>query len=436
MPEKLWKAKLPTVPLEPSDTVLRTYTGEPLKVLGQIRVQVRHNDQEADLPLLIVKGDGPSLFGRNWLKWIRLNWEQIKKVTDELMTLLQKYDELFKEGLGTVTDIRAKLSVQAGSKPKFFKPRPVPYALKEAIEKDLEGLERLGVVEPIRHSEWAAPIVPVPKADGSVRICGDYKVTILEVDQYPLPKPEDLFSTLSGGQKFTTMDLSHAYQQVLLDEESQVLVTVNTHRGLHRYKRLPFGVASAPAIFQQLMERVLQGLSGVVCYMDDVLVTGQSDREHLENLERVLERLRQHGMRLKKGKCYFMQQSVEYLGYKIDSVGLHATQDKVEAIASAPQPKDIRQLRPFLGLVNYYGKFVKNLATAAKPLYNLLQRNVKWKWTSDCEAAFCTLKEQLMSTTVLVHYDAILPLKLACDASSYGVGAVIAMSWQMEARGQ
>ena len=116
-------------------------------MLGQIRVHVRHNDQ-ADLPLLIVKGDGPSLFSRNWLKRIRLNWEQIKKVTDELMTLLQKYDELFREGLGTVTDIRAKLSVRAGSKPKFFKPRPVPYALKEAIEKDLERLEQLGVVEP------------------------------------------------------------------------------------------------------------------------------------------------------------------------------------------------------------------------------------------------------------------------------------------------
>ena len=155
-------------------------------------------------------------------------------------------------------------------------------------------------------------------------------------------------------------------------------------------------------------------------------MTGRSDREHLENLKRVLERLRQHGMRLKKGKCYFMQQSGEYLGYKIDSVGLHATQDKVEAIASAPQPKDVGQLRSFLGLVNYYGKFLKNLATTAKPLYNLLQWNVKWKWTSDCEAAFCTLKEQLMSTTVLVHYDATLPLTLACDASSYGVGAVIA----------
>ena len=146
-------------------------------------------------------------------------------------------------------------------------------------------------------------MVPVPKNDGHLRLCGDYKVTInpaIEIDQYPLPKPEDLFATLAGGKKFSKIDLTSAYQQLSLEEDCQELVTINTHRGLYKYTRLPFGVASAPAIFQQVMDTVLQGLPKVICYIDDVLVTGSTVAEHLENLERVLECLQQYHLRAKK----------------------------------------------------------------------------------------------------------------------------------------
>ena len=167
--------------------------------------------------------------------------------------LLSKYDELFRDELGTLSGITAKLIVQPGAPAKFFKPRAVPYALQGAIEQDLEWQERWGVIEEVNFSEWAAPIVPVPKADGSVRICGDYKVTVnpvLQIDQFPMPKPEDLFSTLAGSKTFSKLDLTHAYQQVLLEPESRQYVTINMHRGLYQYNRFPFGVASAPAVFQ------------------------------------------------------------------------------------------------------------------------------------------------------------------------------------------
>lgn len=159
--------------------------------------------------------------------------------------------------------------------------------------------------EKVAYSEWAMPLVPVPKKDGQVRLCGDYKVTLnqaLDVEQYLLPKPDDLFATLAGGEKFTMLDLSQAYQQLLLDDDSWQYVTVNTHRGLYHYTHLPYGVASAPAIFQRVMDTILQGLPGVICYIDDILVTGSNDAEHLQNLERVLKMVAAVWTTLKEGQ--------------------------------------------------------------------------------------------------------------------------------------
>ena len=238
--------------------------------------------------------------------------------------------------------------------------------IKPSIEEELDRLEASGVVKQVEYSEWAAPIVPVPKKNGQFHICGDFKVTInqaLDVDQHPLPKPEDLFASLAGGKTFSKLDLSQAYQQLPLDEESTKFVAVNTHRELYCYTRLPFGVASAPALFQKLMDTVLQGISHVICYIDDILVTGTNHKDHLCNLATVFERLRHHNFRLKPDKCKFLKDSVKFLGHTIDADGLHAMPGKVEAIVRAPEPRNIQELRSFLGLLNYYGKFVPNLST-------------------------------------------------------------------------
>ena len=247
----------------------------------------------------------------------------------------------------------------------------------------------------------------------------------MEIDQYPLPKPEDLFATLAGGKKFTKLDLSQAYQQLALDDDSRKLVTVNTHQGLYRYTRLPFGIASAPAIFQKLMDTVLRDIPNVICYLDDILVTGKSDDDHLHTLGIVLRRLDDHGFRVKKEKCAFLQPCVEYLCHKINCEGLQALPSKIAAITQAPTPHNVQELRSFLGLLNYYGKFIRNLSTIVHPLNSLLQAHKRWLWTPECEQAFKKAKEELSSSAVLVHYDPNLPMTLAGDASAYGIGAVI-----------
>ena len=221
------------------------------------------------------------------------------------------------------------------------------------------------------------------------------------------------------------LDLSHAYLQVPLDQESQKYLVINTHKGLYAYKRLPFGVASALAIFQRIMDNLLQGLSGVCTYLDDILVTGKTHDEHINNLNAVLTRLRKAGMRVKKEKCQFSLANIEYLGHVISSKGLEPTTSKVIAIVEAPAPRDVPGLKSLLGLVNYYGKFLPDLATTLAPLYRLLRQGVKWQWESEQEAALAEVKKVLQSSNLLTHFDPTKSLVLACDASPFGVGAVL-----------
>jgi len=253
----------------------------------------------------------------------------------------------------------------------------------------------------------------------------------IEIDKHPLPKPEDLFASLSGGKKFTKINLSHAYLQMMLHDKSKKVMVIKTHTKayLYQYKCMPFGISSAPAIFQRIMGNILQGLPTVLCYLDDILITGATDQEHVHNLEEVLKRLHDHGIKVQNNKCTFLAVSVEYLGHIIDDKGLHTSPKKVAAIQEAPAPKNQQELCSFLGLLHYYGKFIPNLATLLHPLNKLLKSGSTWKWSSECQQAFKQAKEQLLSATVLAHYDPSLPLQLAADASAYGIGAVISHTY-------
>ena len=434
--EDTYRKKFSKLQLTASAVRLATYTTQRIEVCGEVRVRVRLGDQEKHCRLVVVAGKGPSLLGRDWLQTFRIQWHQINALVtwhttgyaEKVEVLVKSFPEVFNDNLGEIHPFKARLVLKEGAQPVFCRPRSVPFAIKEQIETELERLEKTGVICPVKYSEWATPIVPVAKPDRSIRICGDFKITVnsaLHVDQYPLPVPEELFATLAGGKQFTKLDLSNAYQQLLLDNDSRKMCTINTHKGLYQYTRLPFGIASAPAIFQKLMDSVLQGMSRTVCYIDDILITGDSEDEHLKNLERVLGRLKTHGITVRKSKCVFMANSVEFLGHRIDAEGLHPLESKIEAMVKVPPPKNVTELKSFLGMVNYYAKFLPNLSTTISPLYTLLKKNSRWQWTEECSQAFLAAKGMLTSSKVLAHYNPKLPLILATDASSYGVGAVL-----------
>ncbi|XP_031343921.1 uncharacterized protein K02A2.6-like [Photinus pyralis] len=277
-------------------------------------------------------------------------------------------------------------------------------------------------------SEWGTPIVPVLKRDGSVRICGDYKITLnpyLKNVSYPLPRIEDLFSKLAGGKYFTKIDLSSAYQQILLSEQAKSLSTISTHLGLFAYNRMPYGIKTAPSIFQLIMEKVLIGLEGVTCFLDDILIAGRNKEEHLLRIDLVLNKLEKYGLTVRREKCNFFQKSVNYLGFVIDEEGLRPSTEKVDALLKAIPPRNKSELKSVLGMFNYYRAFIPNFASMCEPLYRLLKDESSWIWNKTCDQAFETLKKTISSKHVLAHYDSAVPVKLTVDASSTAVGAIL-----------
>ena len=430
--------------LEPTDVVLNTYSGEKLYPLGAVDVNVRYDQNQYTLPLIVTKEGTTALFGRNWLKCVKLNWRDLPGVNyikpgsrqsvklpdiseKSVAEVVNKYSELFEDSLGCYKGSPVKLDVD--EMPRFHKFRPVPYALQERVEHAIDKMEREGVLKKVSHAPCAAPIVPVAKKNSeNMRICGDFSVTYnrcASLFQYPIPKIEDLHAALRGCKIFSVLDFSQAYHQLPLSEDCQKYFTINTHVGLFAFTRLPNGVHSGPAVFQQILDTVLAGIPRVISYLDDILVAGVDEKDHLKNLDIVFKRLFEAGFRLNKDKCKFQKESCEYLGHRIDGTGLHPTDSKLRAILDAPAPKDISSLKSFLGLLMFYSRFLPNHSTVLAPLNRLLKKGVSWKWTISEENAFAAAKKMLAESSTLVHYDETLPLFLSCDASSYGAGAVL-----------
>ncbi|XP_064479229.1 uncharacterized protein K02A2.6-like [Ornithodoros turicata] len=331
---------------------------------------------------------------------------QIQTPPRDLSHILHDYEDLFEEGLVRCSKVKVQLQFQAEAKPKFCKARPIPFALREAVEKDLERQVNNGVLTRIEVSHSATPIVVVPKPNGAVRICGDFSVTVnpqLDVAQYPLPRPEELFAKLNGGKHFSKLDLSEAYLQLELDEQAKEVLVVNTHKGLFRFNRMPFGISSAPAIFQRTMEQVTAGLDGRRYCKDFENMDSDSSNKSTN----------------------FLKPEVEYLSQVVSAKGFKPSPKKVSALLGMPEPSNVGELRAFLGLVQYYGRYVKALADLCAPLNRLLRKDVAWEWSPPCVHAFEKIKHRIGSMSSLTHFDPSQTIYLAVDASAIGVGAVI-----------
>ncbi|XP_055585371.1 uncharacterized protein K02A2.6-like [Uranotaenia lowii] len=412
------------------------YNGSCFQATGKFGVEMKFEGHRSREEIFVFEGDRQPLLGRQTMqRWgLRINFchltESMKEFKAPLNVLLTKYQEVFEGELGCYRYGKVHLPLKDEAVPKFFKPRRVPLAFKEKVEDELDRLENIGIISkvPSTEAEWGTPLVPVLKKDSSIRLCADYRLTVnpwLKDDHHPFPIIDDIFAALQGGKHFSKLDLKNAFNQLEVDEEARHLLAWSTHRGVYYVNRLPFGTKTACAVFQATLERVLQGCRGTIMYLDDVLVTGRTVKENLENLEQVLSKLKETGFVLNKTKCEFFKSGVSYLGHYIDSDGLHKDPEKVKSIIQLGVPKDVKEVRAFVGLVNYYAKFCPSLAQHLKPLYRLLQEEVKFRWSKECQEAFKAAKQLLADDTILAHYNRNLPIKLYSDASKEGIGAVI-----------
>ncbi len=433
--------QLGSPPCASLNTVFYGYARQRIKTKGKISLLAKYKAMERQVTLVVVDSrDAVNILGMDVFTIFGFTVQdafviQTSALPKEVKNVIDLNSEVFSEQLGKCKFFEAHLQLKKDATPKFFKARPVPLAVKDKVKKEIDRLVDLDVLTPVSTSAWATPVVIVKKRDGKIRMCGDFKSTVnaqLMVEQFPIPRAEELFQKLAGGQRFSKIDLRDAYLQIPLDEESANLLVINTPFGLYRYNRLPFGVASAAAIFQRCLHTLTAQVKGSANYLDDIVVTGESEEEHLQNLNLLLKTLNEWGLRVNLDKCDFFKEQITYLGHVLDSSGIRPTGENSTAIQQLPVPVNLQQLQSFLGKINYYGKFIKNMAEIAAPLNALRKKGVKWHWSADCDKAFRRLKENLMQAVKLEHFLPDRTTILAVDASEYGIGAVLS---QKDAKG-
>lgn len=416
--------------LKKDSLVLRGYNGATFTPEGYFTVAVKYNNVIKPVKFYIVSEGSADILGRDWINSFKVKIELINQISinDEVNKLLNKFSNVFTQELGKFKPRKIRLETKTGVSAVFCRHRTVPLAYREKVDRELDRLEDLGVIQPIENSSWATPIVPVLKSNGKLRICGDYKTTVnlgLQEFKYPLPKIDEIWDKVRNGEQYSKIDLQLAYMQFPVDEDTSKLLSWNTHRGLYAVHRLPFGITSAGSIFQKEMENLFKGMEGVQPFLDDILITGPTTQDHLQRLEEVFKKLEEVGLTVCPDKCVFFKDEVEYLGFKISKEGLRKTDSKMATITKAKKPTNITEVRAFTGLVNYYHKFLPNIAHILSPIYNLLKSNIKFHWSKECDSAFEKIKSMIASDTCLIHFDPNLQTIITTDASDKGIAGVL-----------
>ena len=328
--------------------------------------------------------------------------------------------------LGT-TDL-VKMRIETGDTPPISqKYYPVADKHREWVNEEVKKLLESGIIRD-SYSSWNAPIVIVGKKDGNQRMCIDYRKLNLHTRKFvwPMPRIEDIFRKLHGAKVFTSLDLKSGYHHMVLDKESIPKTAFTSELGRYEYTRVPFGLAQAPAYFQHLMFKVLEGLDFATAYLDDIIIFSETLEEHLQHLKAVLRRLKAANLKMKMSKCKFFQGQADYLGHIVSAEGVRTNPEKVEAIIAMKAPTDVKRVRGFLGMIGYYRRFIKNFSDIATPLTALTKKGAPFKWTPECQAAFERLKQDMVSAPILRYPNPNLPYLVYTDASDNACGAMLA----------
>jgi hypothetical protein len=300
------------------------------------------------------------------------------------------------------------LELKEGVKPYHAKAFPVPRVHCDTLRKEVERLCKVGVLKRVNHSEWAAPTFIIPKKDGKVRFLSDFRELNKRIKRmpYPVPNIQDMMLNPEGFQCATALDLNMGCCHVRLDPDSRKLCTIVLPWGKYEYQRLPQGICNGPDVFQEKMIELFDGMDYIRAYIDDLLILSTGDyADHLEKLEATLIKLKQAGLKVNAPKSFFARGEVEYLGYWITRQGIKPITKKVEAISKIAPPTNKKELRRFIGIVNYYRDMWIRRSHILAPLAALTGKNAKWKWEKEHQEAFDQMKNVISHEVMLAYPD-------------------------------
>ena len=347
---------------------------------------------------------------------------------DMLHNLLKEYSDLFDGTLGKWQMDDYDIELRPDAKPYHARAYPIPKVHTSTLKMEVERLCKEGVLKKVNRSEWAAPTFIIPKKDGSVRFISDFRELNKRIKRkpYPIPKIQDMLLNLEGFQYATSLDLNMGYYHIELTPNSKRLCTIVLPWGKYEYQRLPMGLCNSPDIFQEKMGTLMQDLEYVRAYIDDLLVlTSGSLGDHLEKLSEVFKRLRSAGLKVNANKSFFARGELEYLGYWITREGIQPVTKKIDAISKIAPPENKRELRRFIGLVNYYRDMWIRRSHVLAPLASLTSKTTKWHWSAKEQESFDTMKKIISKETLLAYPDFNEEFVIHTDASDTQLGAVI-----------
>lgn len=352
------------------------------------------------------------------------------KQKEELITLINKYKECFATSMNELgCAINTKMAIKLNNnKPISYRPYRMAHIEREKVKDMIIEMKEAGIVKD-SDSPYSSPILLVNKPDGTKRLCIDYRKlnAITEKDRHPLPLIDDQIDQLRGYKYYTTLDLYSGYYQVEMDDDSKEKTAFVTCDGQYEFNRMPFGLTNAPSVFQRLINRVLGPLRGTIAmaYLDDILCPGKTFKEGLENLELVFKTLKENNLTLNPKKCFFFKTIINYLGFEITREGVKPGLLKIKAVMNFPIPKNVHNIRQFLGLTGFFRRFIEKYAHIAKPLSILLHKEQPWKWDEEQQSAFQALKNKLIERPILAIYDSKLETEVHTDACQNGIAGIL-----------
>lgn len=410
---------------KPVKTLLAYGSTTPLEVKGSFETDIKANDRSERSTVYVIAGGSRDLLGKDTA--LRLG----------VLKLGLGIDQIENQPFPKFKNVLIEIPIDDTQKPVSQPYRRIPIPIVEKIEKKIKELLDSDIIEEVREpSKWVSPVVPIQKDNGELRLCVDMRRANAAImrENHPLPTMEHLLPKIRKAKYFTKLDIKNAFHQAELHPNSRHVTTFITSKGLYRYKRLMFGISSAPELFQKIMEKMLIQCEGSINFIDDILVFGSTENEHDSRLKIVLEVLKENNVLLNETKCIYKVQKVNFLGHELKPDGVRPLKKYIESIAAFRVPKTIEELQSFLGLANYINKWIPNLATITEPLKQLLRKkigknaNIAEYWTADQDQAFNHLKKALTKIHTLGYYDVKDNTQVIADASPVGLGAVLVQS--------